>query len=65
MHLELPEDIAREDADTPLFPRDRVRRPIPEEKAIARAAALIEGAQSPPLAHRGRGQSQAHLQDAV
>ncbi len=49
VHLELPEDIAREQADTPLFPRDRVRRPIPEEKAIARAAAMIEKAKHPLL----------------
>ena len=49
VHLELPEDIACEETDTPLFPKDRVRRPIPEEKAIAQAAALIEAAQSPLL----------------
>ena len=49
VHLELPEDIACEETDTPLFPRDRVRRPIPEEKAIAQAADLIEAAQSPLL----------------
>ena len=49
VHLELPEDIAREEVDGPLFPRDRVRRPIPEEKAIARAAAMIEEARHPLL----------------
>ena len=49
VHLELPEDIACEETDTPLFPKDRVRRPIPEEKAIAQAADLIEAAQSPLL----------------
>ena len=49
VHLELPEDIACEQTDTPLFPKDRVRRPIPEEKAIAQAADLIEAAQSPLL----------------
>ena len=65
VHLELPEDIACEDTDTPLFPKDRVRRPIPEEKAIAQAADLIEARAKPPLAHRRRGQPQAHLQDAV
>ncbi len=49
VHLELPEDIARETVDGPLFPRDRVRRPIPEEKAIAHAAAMIEEARHPLL----------------
>ena len=49
VHLELPEDIAREETDTPLFPRDRVRRPVPEEKAIARAAEMIEKAKHPLL----------------
>ena len=49
VHLELPEDIAREDTDMHLFPKNRVRRPIPEEKAIAQAAEMIENAQSPLL----------------
>ena len=49
VHLELPEDIAREEVDAALFPRDRVRRPIPEEKAIAHAAEMIEQARHPLL----------------
>lgn len=34
VHLELPEDIVAESVDTPLFPKDRIRRPIAEDKAI-------------------------------
>ena len=49
VHLELPEDIAREEADTPLFPRDRIRRPISEEKAINQAIDRIEQARRPLL----------------
>ena len=36
VHLELPEDIAREDTDMHLFPKNRVRRPIPEERTSPR-----------------------------
>ena len=49
VHLELPEDIAREATDMHLFPKNRVRRPVPEEKAIAQAAQMIESAKSPLL----------------
>jgi len=49
VHLELPEDIAEEEVDEPLFPRDRVRRPVPEEKAIFKAVEMIEEAQRPLL----------------
>ena len=49
VHLELPEDIAREEAGMQLFPKNRVRRPVPEEKAIAQAAAMIEQAERPLL----------------
>ena len=47
VHLELPEDIAAEDTDTPLFPRARVRRPIAEDKAIGNAVEMIERAHRP------------------
>ena len=46
-HLELPEDIAREETDMPVMEASRVRRPIAEKKAVARAAAMIEEAQHP------------------
>lgn len=49
VHLELPEDIAAEEAAAHLYPRDRVRRPVAEEKAVARAVAMIEDARWPLL----------------
>ncbi|MFU8877370.1 MAG: acetolactate synthase large subunit, partial [Wenzhouxiangellaceae bacterium] len=50
VHLELPEDIAREDADglKPLK-ASLTRRPIAEEKAIARAVEAIKNAKRPLL----------------
>jgi acetolactate synthase-1/2/3 large subunit len=48
VHLELPEDIADEQVEeTSLFPKDRVRRPIAEDKAVFRAVEKIEAAQRP------------------
>jgi len=49
-HLELPEDIAREDAGglKPLI-ASQTRRPVAEEKAIARAVEAIQSAKSPLL----------------
>ena len=49
VHLELPEDIASETTEEPLFPKDRVRRPVAEEKAIFKAAEMIEAAERPLL----------------
>lgn len=47
-HLELPEDIAREDAvDAKPFPVIKTRRPAAEEKAVARAVEMIEDAKRP------------------
>lgn len=49
-HLELPEDIAREECDeTFLFPVARTRRPAAEHKAVARAVGVIENAKRPLL----------------
>ena len=49
-HLELPEDIAREDCDeTFLFPVDKPRRPAAEHKAVSRAVSVIENAKRPLL----------------
>lgn len=48
-HLELPEDIAREESDAHILPRSNPRRPVAEQKAIANAAALIEKAKQPLL----------------
>jgi acetolactate synthase-1/2/3 large subunit len=47
VHLELPEDVAYEDADAPLIKAERTRRPIAEEKAVDKAAELISKASHP------------------
>ena len=49
VHLELPEDIAAEETDAQVFQRDRVRRPVVEEKALAQAVQMIEAAKRPLL----------------
>lgn len=49
VHIELPEDVAREEVDATLFDTEKVRRPVAEEKAIAQAVELIEKAQRPLL----------------
>ncbi len=48
-HLELPEDIAREETDAAVIERSYVRRAIAEEKSISRAVDLITWAQHPLL----------------
>jgi acetolactate synthase I/II/III large subunit len=49
-HLELPEDVAREECDdTFLFPLEKTRRPAAEHKAVARAVSVIENAKRPLL----------------
>ncbi len=50
VHLELPEDIAAEEAtNTHIFSVQKVRRPVAEEKAVAQAASMIRGAKRPLL----------------
>jgi acetolactate synthase-1/2/3 large subunit len=50
VHLELPEDIAREDCeDSFLFPIQKTRRPAADSKAVANAVAMIEHARRPLL----------------
>ncbi len=49
VHLELPEDIAAEDTNVPVFERGHVRRPVSEEKAVNKAVESIEKAKSPML----------------
>ena len=49
VHLELPEDVAAEDTEEPLFTESLVRRPIAEQKAINKAIELIEQAKTPIL----------------
>ena len=48
-HMELPEDIAQEDSDVPVIAPSHARRPVAEDKAIARAVELIRGAKQPVL----------------
>ena len=49
VHLELPEDIADEQTDERPIRASATRRPIPEDKAIARALDKIHAAKSPIL----------------
>jgi acetolactate synthase-1/2/3 large subunit len=52
VHLELPEDIAREQVDektTPVFPLAHTHRPCADEKVIQEAVEMIQTAQSPLL----------------
>jgi len=48
-HLELPEDVAREDTDAEVIPKTFMRRPLAEEKSIAKAVETIENARHPLL----------------
>jgi acetolactate synthase-1/2/3 large subunit len=48
-HLELPEDIAREETDESLIPASLVRRPTAEQKSIATAVERLERARHPLL----------------
>lgn len=50
VHLELPEDIAAEEAtNTHIFSAQKVRRPVAEEKALFQAVKMIREAKSPLL----------------
>lgn len=50
VHLELPEDVAAEEADqTELFSVEKSRRPVAEEKAIAAAVDMLLQAKRPLL----------------
>ncbi|KAF1721294.1 acetolactate synthase large subunit [Pseudoxanthomonas wuyuanensis] len=48
-HLELPEDIAREDCDALLLPASHSRRPVADQKAIVMARRALEKAKHPLL----------------
>ena len=48
VHLELPEDAAAEEIpETRPHPRVRLRRPVPDDKAVALAAELVRSARRP------------------
>jgi len=49
VHLELPEDIAREVTDAVPFAPTHARRPLADDKAIAAAVDLLRGAKRPLL----------------
>jgi acetolactate synthase-1/2/3 large subunit len=46
-HIELPEDIAQQDATTPVIQPEKVRRPVPDDKIVDRAMERIRAAKSP------------------
>ncbi len=48
-HLELPEDIAREDTDSEPLPASYVRRPVAEDKGVRHALDLLQRARRPLL----------------
>ncbi|MEY8206865.1 MAG: acetolactate synthase large subunit [SAR324 cluster bacterium] len=48
-HLELPEDVAGEEAESQPLQRSRARRPVAEGKAIKQAVEMIEKAKNPLL----------------
>ena len=49
VHLELPEDIAREETDADIFTISETRRPLADSKSLSSAIEMIEDAKSPLL----------------
>ena len=67
-HLELPEDIARDETDADLLPTRHVRRPIAEQKSIHQAVEALQKAKHPLLligAGANRKQTAKMLRDFV
>ncbi|MGA0251059.1 MAG: acetolactate synthase large subunit [bacterium] len=67
-HLELPEDIARDETDADLLPKRHVRRPIAEQKSIHQAVEALQKAKHPLLligAGANRKQTGRMLRDFV
>ncbi|MBT7204882.1 MAG: acetolactate synthase large subunit [Deltaproteobacteria bacterium] len=67
-HLELPEDIARDETDADLLPKRHVRRPIAEQKSIHQAVEALQKAKHPLLligAGANRKQTAKMLRDFV
>ncbi len=68
VHLELPEDIAREDADAAILSPSYIRRPVADAKAIKRAVKVLSQAKSPLLligAGANRNRTSQMLRDFV
>ena len=67
-HLELPEDIARDETDADMLPKRHVRRPIAEQKSIHQAVEALQKAKYPLLligAGANRKQTAKMLRDFV
>ena len=67
-HLELPEDIAREESDSEVIQKSHFRRPVAEHKSIVAAVAMIERANRPLLligAGANRKQTSRQLTELV
>ena len=64
MHLELPEDIAADEADADIIPPHVVELPVASAVAIERAAAMIMGA-SRPLVMLGAAASRPQLAEPL
>jgi acetolactate synthase-1/2/3 large subunit len=47
VHLELPEDVARESAERFLFPNEKIRRPAADTQAVRQAVELVERSRRP------------------
>ncbi len=55
VHLELPEDIAREESDARLLKKILCRRPDPSQESVVQAAEMIRAARRPLLMIAGGG----------
>ncbi|MBT3347529.1 MAG: acetolactate synthase large subunit [Thiotrichales bacterium] len=64
VHLELPEDIARENSDARIIPRSNFETPHASENSINAAVEMIESAHH-PLILIGAGANRRHTRDAL
>lgn len=68
VHIELPEDVAAERSDEPVFPVANSRRPDPDSKAVQQAINMIQESKMPLLligAGANRKRTQSALQNFV
>ncbi|MEA2070419.1 MAG: acetolactate synthase large subunit [Asgard group archaeon] len=64
VHIELPEDIAKEDTTAKIFVKHDIKRPSADEKAISSAIKMIESA-THPLLLIGAGANRKRVQQAL
>ncbi|WP_109831544.1 acetolactate synthase large subunit [Reichenbachiella versicolor] len=64
VHIELPEDVAAEEAVEQVLPVNQTRRPSPDIKAVKHAVKMIEAAKM-PLLLIGAGANRKRTQDAL